>query len=289
MVSFRLRMGAALALAALSSLALGQDAHNIRIDPAGESPRAFLSYTDSVAEALLAKLYETPRYLDYKPFAMLLTNTSGQAIVLVTLRWSGMTDNKTITEDYSCHSLMRDIPGGSGMGGGTMFDPRNRDVETAGGHVAAEGPVVLGPGERMIVAPGLMVREAYLRQYGRTNASSWSGTTARLASAANLTVSLDLIVLEDGSVYGPDNAHTIDGLLAQKTAMDFVVEYVRAAEQKGIDGVEALRTLANNAMGPISPEDRRRGQIARILMSSRDWKQQLATIAAFQLPHFQRK
>ena len=289
MVPFRLRMGTALALAALASLASGQDTHNIKIDPAGESTRAFLSYTDSAAEALLARLYETPKYLDYKPFAMLLTNASGQAIVLVTVRWSGMSNNKTVVVDYSCHSLMRDVPGGSGVGGGTMFDPRNPFLEQGGGHMAADGPVVLGAGERMIVAPGLMAREAYVRQYGRTNASSWSSSTVRLVSAALLTVSLDLVVLEDGSVYGPDNSHTIEGLLTQKAAMDFVAGYVRAAEQKGIDGVEALRMLVNYAMEPVSPEARRRGQIARILMSSRDWRQQLAKMAAFQLPRFQRK
>jgi len=289
MVPSRLCIGAALALAALASPALGQNPHNIRIDPAGESTRAFLSYTDSAAEALLARLYETPKYLDYKPFAMLLTNASGQAIVLVTVRWSGMSGNKTVVMNYSCHSLMRDVPGGSGVGGGTMFDPRNPEVMQGGGHMAADGPVVLGPGERMIVAPGLMAREAYVRRYGRTNASSWSSSMASFGSAAEISVSLDLVVLEDGSVYGPDNSHTIDGLLAQKAAMDFVVGYVRAAEQKGIDGVEALRMLANTAMGSVGPDARRHGQIARMLKSSRDWKQQLAKMAAFQLPRFQRK
>ena len=50
MVPLRLRVGMTIALAALASLALAQDAHNIRIDPAGESTRAFLSYTDTAAQ-----------------------------------------------------------------------------------------------------------------------------------------------------------------------------------------------------------------------------------------------
>jgi len=39
----------------------------------------------------------------------------------------------------------------------------------------------------------------------------------------------------------PDASHTVDGLLSRKAAIDFVVRAVRAAEQNGMDGVEALR------------------------------------------------
>ncbi len=281
-----LRFGMLLALAVTASWARAQDALNVIIDSESENTQAVLSHMDAAAEAVFSKLLDIPRFLEYKPFAMLLTNTSKQAIVLVTIRWSGTSDGKIIVHDYSSHSLMKGLPAGTGSGSMLMSD---RTVEYGGGHVAADGPVVLSPGERMIVAPGLMAREEAILKRG-TASGGWSSSYARLQSAAGLTASLDTVVLEDGSVYGRDASHTINGLQANKAAMDYVALYVRTAEQRGMDGAEALRLLANlPTPRSYSPEQLQQSRIARMLTASRNWKELLAKMEAYRLPAFHRK
>ena len=111
-----------------------------------------------------------------------------------------------------------------------------------------------------------------------------------LRSAATISATLDAVVLEDGTVLGPDASHTVDGLLARKAAIDGVVRAVRIAEQNGMDGVEALRILANTQpTRDQGPEVRQQATIARMLMMSRQWKEQLANLEALQLPRFHRR
>jgi hypothetical protein len=273
-------------LVAAVSLGWTQEARNIRIDPAGETVRAYLSYMDAAAESVFAKMYEIPRYQDYKPFALLLTNLSGQAIVSVTIRWTGVSGGKTVVQHSSCDSVMRGLMGAVRSSGGSM---NSHDVLLGSSGVTADGPIVLAPGERMLVAPGLLARESQVKQRGSPTASS--SMPAALQSATNISASLDTVVLEDGTVLGPDESHTIDGMLAQKTAGDFVVQAVRTAEQNGMDGAEALRILANpqSMSRGMTQQDLAAGSIARALMGSRDWRAQLERIAAFQLPNFHRQ
>lgn len=110
-----------------------------------------------------------------------------------------------------------------------------------------------------------------------------------LQSAEIISAALDVVVLEDGTVLGPDASHTVDGLLSRKAAVDGVVKAVRLAEQNGMDGVEALRILANTQPSrDQGPEVRQESMIARTLMMSRQWKEQLSKMEALQLPRFHR-
>ena len=110
-----------------------------------------------------------------------------------------------------------------------------------------------------------------------------------LQAAQSFSVTLDAVVLEDGTVLGPDASHTVDGLTARKAAIDGVVKAVRMAEQIGMDGVEALRILANpQPGGNQSLEVRLEGTIARELMLSTRWKEQLSNMETLQLPRFHR-
>jgi hypothetical protein len=135
----------------------------------------------------------------------------------------------------------------------------------------------------MLVAPGLFARE----QTGSAGGSS--SIPPALKTAENISALLDLVVLENGKVLGPDASHTIDGLRAHKAAIDGVVAAVKAADQNGQDGVAALRQLADaRPTGPRDLFDMQQGRIARMLMMSRRWREQLQQLGALQLPDFHR-
>ena len=165
---------------------------------------------------------------------------------------------------------------------------RQSQVQLSGSYSLADGSVVLAAGERMLVAPGLLVTETLAKQRGRAGGSS--SMPLALRSAQNISANLDAVVLEDGTVLGPDASHAVDGLLARKAAIDGVVRAVRIAEQNGMDGVEALRILANSQpTRDQGPDIRQQATIARMLMMSRQWKEQLANLEALQLPRFHRR
>jgi hypothetical protein len=277
-----------MAMVAVAFWAMAQDSRTIRIDPAGENTQVFLSYLNATAEDSFAKMFEIPIYQDYRPYALLLTNASGQAMVSVTIRWTGTSAEKSIIYDSSSGSLLNGAPGGAGSM--TMLGPASRQaqVQLSGSYQSADGPVVLAAGERMLVAPGLLVSESLAKQRGRAGGSA--SMPPALRSAESVSATLDAVVLEDGTVLGPDASHTVDGLLARKAAIDWVVRAVRVAEQNGMDGVEALRILANaQPTRDQGPEIRQQSSIARMLMMSRQWKEQLAKMEALQLPRFHRK
>jgi hypothetical protein len=288
MVRYFMRIVTFMAIVAVAFWSWAQGLRMIRIDPAGESTQVFLSYMDATAEDSFARMFEIPNYQDYKPYALLLTNGSGQAIVSVTIRWTGRSAEKTIIHDSSTGSLLKGAPGGTSSMTTFGLPSRQSQVQMSGSYSSADGPVVLAVGERMLVAPGLLVSESLAKLRGRAGGSSSMPPTLR--SADDISATLDAVVLEDGTVLGPDASRTVDGLLARKAAIDGVVRAVHIAEQNGMDGVEALRILANTqATRDQGPEVRQQSMIARTLMMSRQWKEQLATMEALQLPPFHRK
>ncbi len=104
-----------------------------------------------------------------------------------------------------------------------------------------------------------------------------------------ISAALDVVVLEDGTVLGPDESRTVDGLRARKAAIDGVISAVGAAEQSGQDGAEALRQLANMRPTPNDgPGKMDQAMIARMLTMSRQWKEQLEKLKELRLPNFHR-
>ncbi len=289
MVRYCMRIGTFMAIVAVAfwTLALAQNSRVSRIDPAGENTRVFLSYIDAASEDNFARIFEIPRNQDYKPYALLLTNASGQAIVSVTIRWMGSSAEKSFVYDSSSDSLMRGVPGGGSSMTLPLPGPRQALVQRGASSASADGPVVLAAGDRMLVAPGLLVSESRAKERGSPGGSS--SMPQALQSAEIISAALDVVVLEDGTVLGPDASHTVDGLLSRKAAVDGVVKAVRLAEQNGMDGVEALRILANTQPSrDQGPEVRQESMIARTLMMSRQWKEQLSKMEALQLPRFHR-
>ena len=96
-------------------------------------------------------------------------------------------------------------------------------------------------------------------------------------------------MLEDGQVLGPDESRTVEVLLARKASIDGLLGAVMAAERNGQDGLEVLRRLADARPTPEGgPETMRQGRLARTLMMSIQWRQQLEKLSALRLPNFHR-
>ena len=288
MVQSYLRVGTFMVGVAVACGVMAQNSRMISIDPAGENTRVYLSYVDATAEDNFARMFEIPRYQDYRPYALLLTNSSGKAIVALTIRWIGTSAGKSGVFDSSSDSLLSGAPtGGSSM---TMLQRPihgQTQVQLGQSYQSANGPEVIANGERMLVAPGLFARESVAKVRG--NAGGSSSMPLALQSAESVSATLDAVVLEDGEVLGPDASHTVDALLSRKAAIDGVVSAVRAAERNGQDGVEALRQLANaQPTRDQNPLARQQSTIARVLMSQRQWREQLEKLAALQLPRFYR-
>jgi hypothetical protein len=93
------------AAAAAAHGALAQGSRVVTIDPGSEDGLVRLSYIDDAAKYNFEKMFEIPMLLDQEPLALVLRNTSGQAIVAVTIRWTATTAGRSGVYDSSTDSL----------------------------------------------------------------------------------------------------------------------------------------------------------------------------------------
>lgn len=290
-VRSRFRAVIALAGVAVAWGGFAQSSRIVSIDSSGGNGLVNLSLVDAGAQHNFAKIFEIPMYQEYQPYALLLTNTSGQAIVAVTIRWTGTSADGSGVYDSSTDSLGLQVGAGSGMSMAMPIPGQGRRAQVPArferSWASAYRPAVMASGEHMLAAPGLFVREDVTGQ--RASAGGSSSIPDALKAAEMISATLDAVVLEDGKVLGPDASHTVDELRARKAAIDSVVKAVAAAEQSGHDGVEALHQLADaRPTRESGPEIIRQIRIAHTLMMSRAWKEQLEKMAAIQLPNFHR-
>lgn len=261
----------------------------IMIDPSGESGLVYLSPVDAAAEYNFAKMFEVPMHQNWQPYALLLTNSSGRAIVAATIRWTGTVAGQSGA--YVHDSSTDSFKFLSWVGGSNVSNPMPGQAGPLNRHgssySSAEGSVVLADGGRMLVAPGLFVKEDVNRQ--RRSPGAASGIPGRMKDADLVSARLDVVVLEDGLVLGPDESRTIDELRANKATVDSLLRAVMAAEQKGQGGLEVLRRMANTRLSnQTDPETVRQARIANTLMLSREWREELERRAAVRLPNFHR-
>ncbi len=280
-----------LCLAAVAASA--QTAPTVTIDPAGENARVRLSPLTPDAEARFVKTFAIPRYAEYRPYSLLLTNGSDQPIVAITVRWTITSGERT--GFYESRSDSFGLGSASGAGSSVRLPlPRRDEAQNAprpplplGESHSSTAGMVAGPGGRLLVAPGLFLRETQAKERGTPGASS--GFPEAFRSATAITVSLDTVILQDGEVLGPDNSHTVDAVKDSKAQIESLLTLVRAAQANGQDPTAALRDIANarpnrDGTGP-SMQQR---MLARRLMSSTDWMNQLERLAATLLPNFHR-
>lgn len=273
----------------LTGAAWAQSGPAITVDPAGENARVNLAPLDDEAQAGFAKLFQIPEYGDRKPFALLLTNSTGQPIVGLTIRWTVNSGERTGIYDARTDAFGQIAPGsGSSMRANLPIPgrPAPSSPTLVGSYAYAQG-VVVDSAERLLVAPGLFVRESIARERGRPESASGMPVPIRTATA--ISVSVDTVILQDGTVLGPDVSHTVDAIQQRQAEINAVVEAVQKAEASGQDGVNALREIANSRLSPQrgGPSLEQRS-LARRLMMSPDWKAQLQKISAIQLPNFHR-
>lgn len=284
-----LQMMVLLVWSAVTGSISAQSQRLILIDTGGENTQVQLSYLDAEDHRNLAKFFEIPSQRDLQPFILRLTNHSGQGIVALTIRWTGTSDGLSYIYDSSIDSFKLLI-GSSLRTGGVPLPERVRPQQgprlVGGSHRGETRSVVLLNGEHMLVAPGMIQREEEVRQRG---AFSGSSMPDEIRTAESLTATIDLIVLEDGKVLGPDSSQTIENLLESKSVIDGVVAVVKGAEQNGQDGLDVLRQMANRRPVPGDGADTmQKMRIAHRLMNSSRWKEELEKLASIRLPDFHR-
>jgi hypothetical protein len=283
-----MRSAAFLALMALAPRAWAQSPHVVTIDPAGEHSRVYLSSLDATARQNFAGVFDTPLKQDYKAFALLLTNASGKAIVALTIRWMATSATETGFYDSFIDCLLLGGPGsGSGSQTRMLLPGQSRPAQTpvsfGQSHASLGGTEVASNGERMLVAPGLFVRESL----GRPSAGS--SLPDALKRAETVSAILDTVVFQDGEVLGPDVSHTLDSLRSRKATIDALLDAVRTGEKNGLDDVEVLKYMASAPPRPDNnPGSLQLRMLAQSLMAARDWKQRLEKMSAIQLPNFHR-
>ncbi len=284
---------ALLAVLSLTPGAWAQRPVNVTIDPAGEHFRVYLSYLDATAQTNFADVFRTPLSQEWKPYALLLNNISGKAILTVTIRWMAISAGEIGYFDSSIDSLLPGVPGGSSSSVRVRLpgqrQPAQTPVSIGGSNATAQGSQVAANGERMLVAPGLFVRES------ARMGSGGSGLPEAIKSADMISAILDTVILEDGAVLGPDSSHTVEALRTRKGGIDAILQAVRTAEQNGLDGVEVLKELSSPPRPAGPPGDPGNSQISPqlrafvfSLMTSPNWQERLEKLAAIQLPNFYR-
>jgi hypothetical protein len=282
-----MQFAALLAVLSLATRVWPQSPVSVTIDPSGEHFRVYLSYLDTTAQENFVDVFRTPMSLEWKPYSLLLTNVSGKAIVAVNIRWMAISAGEIGFYDSSIDSILPGMPGGAGSLMRLKLPGQKQSTQTpvpiGASNAMAQGAQVAANGERMLVAPGLFVRESARRSSGG------SGMPETIKTAETVSAILDVVILEDGEVLGPDASHTVDSLRTRKASINAVLQAVRAAEQNGQDGVEALRQLANPPRGPENgKESVQLRTFVRSLMTSPDWEERLEKLSAIHLPNFYR-
>jgi hypothetical protein len=280
-----------------AACACAQTTPTIAIDPAGENGVVHLGPLDAASEAKFAKTFQIPLYGQYKPYALVLQNNSGRAIIALTVVWT-YTSEERVTRAFGVRidSLSA---GGSGFSSGSQIRtslptaggqgrPQEAPIRFSTGRVSADPPYVAAANEAVLVAPGFFVSESAARR--GSGSPPGSVEPGDLPSAAIMSVSLDTVILDDGTVLGPDQSHSVDDITASRAALDVVVNAVRTAEQSGQDPAAVLAQFANmrQTTAKHGPAIALQSNVARRLMHSPDWRKQIEKMETVQLPNFHR-
>jgi hypothetical protein len=243
----------------------------VMIDPASEHSRVYLSLMDEATRTIIAPKFDfnAPLHQDSKRLALLLTNASGKSIIALTIGWTGISADRYPYPQYSGIDSLQ--LGGTGAGVSSWSSAIGNEVATSG--------------ERMIVAPGLFLRESHGTGGGSNMASS-------LINVESLTAALDAVVLQDGEVLGPDKSGTVDSFRKRQAVIDELLKTIKAGEQSGQDGVEILKSMDNMVGVKLPSRDfelvKMLSSLVHGLMTSSDWRQRLEKLSAIQLPNFHR-
>jgi hypothetical protein len=275
----------------LASIAGAQTQPVVRIDPAGEHSRVYLSSMDETTRATVAGKFdfEAPRNQKYKWLALLLTNASGKSIIAITIRWTAISAAGSSYYDSSVDSLHLSLPGGGGEPGARVGVPGTSGtaqipVSLGKSWSSEAGNEVLKSGGRMIVAPGMFLSES--RPGG-----GW-GTVLEnaMTNAESISATLDTVVLQDGEVLGPDASRTVDSFLEFKATIVEMQKAIEKGERDGLDGAEIIKHFAGAQLkGPDN--DPNFAQLRRLVSQlgfTSDWRQRLQKLSAIQLPNFHR-
>jgi hypothetical protein len=187
---------------------------------------SFAEYLEN--HAALASMY---------PYSAVVRNLSGRAVVALALHWT-WTDQ-----------------GGEGNGKYLMSD----------GLFLNSQPVV-GEGDTLLVTPDFILPESML-QTGiiMPGSKMIARDAAKLSQASNVTVELDVIMLDDGLVAGPDRSGFVANIEARRKAAVEVSSAILGTLQNGQDPSAMIAEAAKRPSGGADLVAAWTGRIARML------------------------
>ena len=160
---------------------------------------------DARIHTLPALVFTQSELRRIQPFLFVLTNRSNKAISAVTVLWSDT------------------LPSGKSGKGSTSVDRFSQGINQP----------YLVPGAQTLIGPGI------LHLLSDNQPRSGRVDLARIENANKITLSLDIVVFDDGLVIGPDSAGMVASVENRKDAIRTVLNEVRStvAQGGGLNGV----------------------------------------------------
>jgi hypothetical protein len=165
---------------------------------------------DARVHALSAGVFGEGELQRIKRYLFVLTNRSRKAISAMTVLWSNT------------------LSSGRSGNGTTGVDRFSQTI----------GQPYLLPGAQTLMGPGI------LHILNETGTFKGRLDLARIENAAKITISLDIVVFEDGLVIGPDSAGMVLSVENRKTAINTVLNEVRSTLAQGGDINGVLKKLS---------------------------------------------
>jgi hypothetical protein len=186
--------------------------------PASPTPNVAVTPFDAAQFPLFARFFTADNAV-LQPASFVLTNNSKKAIVAIDVELVTAGSNGEGEMHYSFHSDKFQSPG--------------------------KGPVVAA-NDRLLVAPGLFIRESALNSEGGLAVIDFGGSlVARFSAVAQIGINIDSLIFEDGEVDGPNQKRYTDELLARQVAANTIVQVVQNALKDGQQPSAALSGLVS--------------------------------------------
>jgi hypothetical protein len=215
---------------------MAQTTSRLKIEPTPAGPFSVAPY-DAARHRQFNGFFNIPDVLRMRPYAVVLTNTSGRAIKALTVRWISMYAGDQQVTNYAADSFFLN-PGNVLDNGDTLLMTPTSAISASALARTPRGPAgtmrdvftAAGPGVNrsgtlsatLPPEPGVTFSSSGRSSPGRGVARSWGSDS--LDTADQVRVSLDTVILDNGQVFGPDVSKTVESIQARWRAIDIVAD-----------------------------------------------------------------
>ncbi|HWP84269.1 MAG TPA: hypothetical protein VNN17_03720 [Terriglobia bacterium] len=235
------------------------------IVPFSEAGVTFQKYDPAIAPNFAAFAAANPDVARWLPYADILTNATSKIIVAVTVLWCPPGAPATPSEG-DCLTLRQDS---LYIATGVAAAPHVRRLVTPA-DIWPEG-LAGNPGEY------LSVSNASLRKQAEFLEANPGGR-----------VELDVVILEDGTVLGPDHSKTVELLEARQQAMDIVSKKLLELLDRQQDPAPLLTEYAGSGSDLRDPIAFWCARLAKILLAATNPRAILAELSTLPRINFHR-